>query len=533
MSHYLPIEKWEEQVQLICKPEQSAKTFLMIQEIIKVVSHPDKKEIINIICCDNSLLQTCQTSKRVDKGLKTYLEHTYLELSSHKRTKYHDIDSVFRAILTENQRNIICCTNSTRMNDISELIELINESPYTKDKFTFRIYLDEADKWISFICNVLIPTLGKYDNVFLKCMTATPASLFHEFKNIKVLPLEFTTNPDYHGWLDYEESHINRIDKRGDYLEFINHVLTHIANDNILPGTKWFIPALTQKKTHEAVKELCLEKGMAVIIVNGDGMKLTLPNRQTHHQPKDDEVTCLLLKMFTDYHLDRYPVTITGDLCLGRGITIISPEFRIDFAIFSQTQDKDKASQLAGRVKGNIKEFSWYPQQLPIIYTTEEFDEVAKEWELKSRRLGRLAFELEQKGESTFIEEMEFKTCDKPYDYRLHPILFPTFEEARSFLQSKTNEMKTKINIPSNILYTSIHEREGYLVTSKLLPAGKKVEDLTKENRLTIDKSKLITVSRCISTTKQGARYLILPIYENMSSSPDTVLFQVRYLQFK
>ena len=45
-----------ETLELIVKPTQSGKTFIMLQEISKMLENDD--EIIHIIFCDNQLLQT-------------------------------------------------------------------------------------------------------------------------------------------------------------------------------------------------------------------------------------------------------------------------------------------------------------------------------------------------------------------------------------------------------------------------------------------------------------------------------------------
>ena len=50
MSDRVVGQKWLEKVQLICKPEQSGKTFIMIQQLIQDLSDPiPGKQIINII----------------------------------------------------------------------------------------------------------------------------------------------------------------------------------------------------------------------------------------------------------------------------------------------------------------------------------------------------------------------------------------------------------------------------------------------------------------------------------------------------
>ena len=55
MSDYISDDKWMKFV-LICKPEQSGKTFIMIQEIIKDLGDNDDKDVVNFILCDNNLL---------------------------------------------------------------------------------------------------------------------------------------------------------------------------------------------------------------------------------------------------------------------------------------------------------------------------------------------------------------------------------------------------------------------------------------------------------------------------------------------
>ena len=44
-------------------------------------------------------------------------------------------------------------------------------------------------------------------------------------------------------------------------------------------------------------------------------------------------------------------------------------DFMIDFAILSATHNKQEASQISGRVKGNIKH--WKNYKIPIVFTTQ------------------------------------------------------------------------------------------------------------------------------------------------------------------
>lgn len=524
-------DKWMN-FQLICKPEQSGKTFVMISHIIKDVSFPiDGKEIVNFILCDNNLLLTKQTSVRVENDLKEYIHdgEVYIELSSHERTEYHRAVDVKDAIIFKSIKNIICCTNGKRMDDIYKVINDMNTTTITRGKFHFNIWLDEADKFTKFIDNTLRPIVDAHSNVNVKLITATPQPLFQKYKYMNVLPIENTTSELYHGW---EDNTIRVIQKEGSVLAFAEHVLSVVVPSEVKAGTKWFIPGLNVKTSHEAIKSMCVAKGMAVMCVNGDGIVLTLPiTMEVVKFKKDEDFNNKIKDIYQAHELHRFPFVITGYICIGRGITINSDDFMLDYAILSHYSDKNEASQIAGRMKGNMKGFANYKK--PVVFTTEKFNDIAIEWEQKSRLLARLAFEKEQHGLSTVIDKTEFKTCDKPYEYVCHTNIFAdmfdTFEKAKAFLVTKERDMDGKVRSTKKSV---IHICDGYSVTSKLLRDGQTVDDLTKEDRVTLEKSKSILNSRCISATDKGSRYLILPVYENEESLPNSVKFQVRYIKF-
>ena len=511
--------------QLICKPEQSGKTFIMISQIIKDLTFPiEGKKIINFILCDNNLLLTHQTGSRVDQDLKEYIVAgtTYVELSSHARAECKNVREARDAITHDNVRNIICCANRKRMDDIKKIIDALNTSEYTAGKFHFNVWLDEADKFITFIENPLRPIVDEHSNVKVKLITATPEDLFKKYKYMNVLPIENTTSEFYHGW---EDNDIKQIDHDGDYLEFAEHILTIATAEQLSAGSKWFIPGLNLKKSHEEIKNLCISKGMAVICINGNGIILTLPiTREKITFKKDEVFNTKMIDIYTKYSLHRFPLAITGYICIGRGITIMSNDFMLDYAILSNCSDKNEVSQLAGRVKGNIKGFTNYKK--PVVFTTEKFDAIAVEWEGKSRELAKLAFEKEQNGEPTIIGKSEYKGITEPWFVR-HGILYDSYNEARDFLDTPEIQivMVTKINITDS---SPIHDCNGYKVTSKILKSGKTVADLTMKDRIIINKNDPGNGTN-ISTTSRGSSYLILPIYENENSPPESVKYQVRY----
>ena len=280
MSDRLISTNWEKFL-LICKPEQSGKTFIMIKEIIHSFVEPvSDKEIINFILCDNNLLLTKQTSERVRNDLRIYEVdgETYLEFSSSSATDYNTLSSVFTAIVSDNRRNIICCTNNIRINDIYEIIEKLEKGRFTKDCFEYKIWLDEADKFTSYIDNTLIPLSNKYENIEIKLITATPERIFKKYSCINVLPLEDTVSEEYHGWKDNE---IRLIDLEVSCIQFVEHIMKNFVIPEKLnkPNTLWFIPGETNKKSHNKINETCKKYKFATIIVNGDGIKVTIPDK--------------------------------------------------------------------------------------------------------------------------------------------------------------------------------------------------------------------------------------------------------------
>ena len=105
-----------DRILLITKPEQSGKTFMMINIINDFIKKDEHTEhnTINFIFCDNSLLLTQQTTKRVKKDVKYNLPGTkenYIEFSSSKKAGASNADSVIVKVCWEDYRNITCCTN--------------------------------------------------------------------------------------------------------------------------------------------------------------------------------------------------------------------------------------------------------------------------------------------------------------------------------------------------------------------------------------------------------------------------------------
>ena len=522
---------WMSKCTLICKPEQSGKTFLMIQQIIKDLAVPiEGKKIVNIILCDNNLLLTKQTGERVKNDLASFEVggELYLELSSHMRTAYHTADSVIGALVAKPVRNILCCTNGVRVDDIYSIIDgLDGARDRSGAEFVFKVWLDEADKFTSFIDDTFKGLLSM-SNVQMYCITATPKALFDNYGAMNVLPIENTTTDEYHGWCDNELTLIDDSVPTGSV--FVKHVL-HTHKGLICPGTKWFIPAGHKKSSHIEVKDICVSMGFAVLVVNGDGLHLTLPyTKEVIPYKKDDELNIKIRLMYAKHSLSSIPFAITGNVCISRGISIMSEYFMLDYGILSLCDNQQEASQNSGRLKGNIK--SWSTYKPPTVFTTRRFNAVAEEWEAKSRGLAELAFTREAEGNSTVITKTEFKTLSEEYSYIIHGEEFTSFAQANKFLKTKKREMNLK-GAPNTSKQGACHRTPGgYWATSKFVKAGQTVSDLKDEDRKTRTDLANIGAGSCISSTDKGTRFLIVPFYETLETAPNKEKYQVRYIQF-
>ena len=440
-------DEQEKRFILICKPEQSGKTFVMIQQIIKDIQYPPESnvDVINIIFCDNNLLLTKQTSNRINQVITSINNESYLEFSSHARTSYKCVDNVCNGIIFKEIYNVICCTNGSRVSDIHKLINIINNGKHTNGKYIFKIWLDEADKYIKFIQDYIY-LIKEFENVYLHCITATPKKIFYKFDSINVFPIENTTSEEYHGWLDNQ---LQIIDMNTHSSDFIIHILDSptLGGDKIIPGTIWFIPGEFKKVSHYEICDICNERNFAVIIINGDGITLKFPDKKIEKYPKDDELNTILKRIYKDQSLEKYSLAITGNVCIGRGTSIMSHNFIIDYAILSICDNQQEASQNAGRVKGNMK--NWPTYKPPIVFTTPKFNAVAIDWEIKSRNIAKIAFEKEEVGEPTIITKREFQNIGKEskIDLALDYKLFDTYDEACKYsLKQFSKKMDTTHN---------------------------------------------------------------------------------------
>ena len=532
------IHGWEK-CTLLTKPEQSGKTFLMLQKIVENFSEEpreDGKKNVNFILCDNNLLLVLQTSERLktDEELCQFKNietgEVYVEFSSSKRTNTNTSNSIFRLISTGAIQNIISCSNGTRCDDIFKIMSDINKVSYMKDQFHFNIWFDEADKFINLIDTYMLPAIKNFDNISFYAITATPEKIIKYFKEINIWSLENPTLENYHGWDDNKITlYDNNITDENDL--FVELVLKSNTSE-IKPNTKWFIPANSSKQSHLDIKDICRKYGFATMIINGDGIIVYLPNGKIIKYEKDDTSDLLIPRIYNKHNLKQYPFAITGYLCISRGITISSNKFMLSHSIMPlNMSNKFELSQLAGRLKGNQK--GWSSYKVPKVYCSIKFNTLAKQLEEKTIKLAKIAFE--ENWQTVTLEK--FKMVERDYYYYQHPTAFTSYLEALTYLDTQqlhiTDLDKRVINVAKMNRKPHCHQTpNGYWLTSKIHKKKDIIENKNNiENmRLTVDSLKEMALGSNLSApSSKNASYIIYPVYDNLETMAENVKYYVRH----
>ena len=503
---------WTKLANLI-KPEQSGKTFEMIQLM------SGDPMAVNFIFCDNSLLLTAQTTARVGSEITT----NTIEFSSRKKrfafdkVAKSDMEVVGYIMGADKIKNVICCTNGKRMKDITNILRMLPSD--TK----INLWLDEADKFLYKPTDTFIQLTNDYSNVRAYFMTATPKKIFRKYPEIPTLPLENTTLPTYHGWFDNKIVLIEN--EMGGTISYIFQVIDSLQNIS-LENTKWYIPADAKIATHYEVANGLAERGFAVFVLNGKGISLFKLNDDgalwSITNKKNDEAHKLIDKLITEYKLEKWPIAITGNLCVGRGLSFMTPNFIFSHGVLSACVNKDTASQHSGRAKGNIKAYPNYAP--PTIYTTTAFDKVAREQEKISREVAKLAFKKDQLAPSV-VPENDILNINRRYPMRIKCVP-PTFDIYKYLKE----EMKLPFNIQEQHLGGTL--KDGYMFPKRSFAGhSANVEGDTIMPK-DVYMQKYNPARSCGNSinqtgTNRGQAFMIYPVYDTLDSHKDDFKYYI------
>ena len=378
-----------EKLELIVKPTQSGKTFIMLQEISKMLNNDDNT--IHIIFCDNQLLQTEQLDDRVNKydDLETYVSEegdiSLILSSTSKIKKYTELTHH----ITNNLKTIITCSNIKRVGDINKLIDNFSTNKNLNPDYKFSIWIDEIDKNIKLFKKFLLDWDKHIKIERIGLITATPKDVIKTFNVIKILELEESYDREmYQSFADLEFKLLNFNDM--DIDTYVQKIIVQFSN-LIKEGQVWFVPGEVNITSHCNIKNILIEKVFTVIIINGNGKQIFYDNKSEENLENNNNLADFLGELYINKKLNLKKVAITGNLCISRGITINSDKMLITHAIFpTKINNLSNSYQLAGRICGNIKKFKNYKK--PTVFCSLKFKNEIIIMENRAKNLAEKAF---------------------------------------------------------------------------------------------------------------------------------------------
>jgi len=295
-------------------------------------------------------------------------------------------------IKEDNVTMVCCCAHKVRFKYIFELLKNLEKSKSFSKRIS--IWIDEADVSVKMWARKFNFTqFERVDRVVL--ISATFDSVFKYYRNIRIRGYKVPYNaPTY---LRYEECNV--VETEGDKDDALSYLAEILAEhpEISLPGSKLFAPGKIDVASHDAIANLLLSRGFAVMILNGERKEIQLPTGEVipvvlkMSVDATDELSEILAKLYADNDLVRFPFAVTGQLCLGRGITIQSRGFMFNYGIIPYLSDFDALYQLIARLLGNTKEFPGFEK--PTIYCSRRTNVVCKHKARVAENIARIVHE--------------------------------------------------------------------------------------------------------------------------------------------
>jgi hypothetical protein len=472
-------------------PAQSGKTRKM-EELIQIHKLGELFEPvdINIIISANNRVLVEQTKTRMTKDLATDSEegandacikgNVFSWTSGTKESNITSIDLAFR-LLGEIEM-VVICAHATRLRYLLQTLERLAACPmFTK---RINIWIDEADNSINL--------WSKYENILaMRCInqvtlvSATFDAVVSKYKDLHVLPY-FKTHPDcYRGLRSTTRREINFVASAPEY---VRHVITTYQDKLTKPGMRAFIPGSNSTGSHDAIADfLHKEFNFVVIIINGQRKEILVPGQ---HEPIDlrcyftiqadqipQEFNAQLAKLYKENNWSRFPLAITGYLCVQRGVTFqCGPEegvhdgFLFDYGVIPPNKCAPEAYQTMARLFGNVGDIPAY-KPVEIFTTTATFSGVEKQEEIAiniARMVAEQGLEVVTKKHLKAAQNFEVDALFEP----LHTSEFTTLVDATKFMRGLGAQGKTEKSLEKNeagFFLSSTTGKKGVLSYSAIM----------------------------------------------------------------
>lgn len=392
---------WPPKMQCLMRPAQSGKTRTM-QDMIRTweelaVGGLDSEKITIVVVSKNRSLVSQLHARMANDLYESALDgaddesdsstadakidgDVFSWMSGTKNTNISAGDLALRIILG-NVKMVICCAHKKRLEYLMDLLKSLNEAR-VKKKFAQEInaFIDEADASIRLWSQ---PSLDMTNSPCVRSVTlvsATFDSVIEHYGRIKVIGYE-TTHPDC--YVKLSNCNVVEFQSAGAAPAYLKAVYAAHKETLCRPGMRVFTPGDLFVATHDEIAEFLLSEGFAVAVLNGARKVILLPDNPVplviakYAPDEPEEVGKTIARMYRDFKIARFPFAITGQMCLGRGLTFqcqvfrtgfvngriveeLDYDFLFDAGIVPQIDDRATAYQCLARVLGNTREFENY-----------------------------------------------------------------------------------------------------------------------------------------------------------------------------
>lgn len=395
------------------KPGQSGKTRTM-QEMIRSYQQLCPEGALNIIICSNNKKLVEQTTARMTDDLfetgssvstesdsDDRIEGSCFTWTSGSKKTNNSVGELADVIKEGNVTMVVCCAHKTRLNYLYSLVTNLENSRNFHGRIN--IWIDEADASINLWSQPQFDAtrMAKVEKVTL--VSGTFISIMKKYGRIRVLPFKNPHPECYHKIADCV---LITDDTPTVGAEYVMDVFSKNALVYSRPGIRLFAPGDRTVASHIAIEEFLHVYGFAVLIVNGPRKEFTFPDGSeaisvAGHIPEgfeDDpdrpplEIGKIMADIYKTRGLERFPFAVTGQLCIGRGITFQGKDFIFDYGIIPPITNPADACQCAWRMGGNIKDNDNYKR--PTLITTTACMAAILEQEAKSVNLPRLVYDM-------------------------------------------------------------------------------------------------------------------------------------------
>jgi hypothetical protein len=515
-------------VEGICRPAQSGKT-RTYQELIKDYEmladlFYDCEGFVNFVICSNNKSLVQQTTARhatdlyesssveSDDGIADdRIEGKVFSWFSGTKENNISVDSLANKIKEDQVSMVVCCAHAKRIGFLVDLLKDLNRSKVFKKKVN--IWIDEADESINKWSKIDIASLTVLHSVTL--ISATFDSIIKKYGKVRIRCYDVPHPETYVGFKDCEV--MSKDIAVASAPEYLSAIYDEFSATLCVPGMRLFAPGDNTQKSHDQIAEFLRVRGWAVLVLNGvrkeivkpDGQVLPIADYVEWDNGTPEEIGKTITSIYHDSGLARLPFAITGQICLGRGLTFQNDRFLFDWAIVPNMSDRAAAYQCAARVLGNIKHLPNY-KQCKII-TTSRMQRLIEQGENIAINIGR-----GEKGNHTVVDKEALKRAQvgpdgrapaSEDDFKSEWREFPSFEAAKTWAPNL--RIKEKDSNGFYLSSTTGAVRKLLMRDVQQLRKGKKTANMPTDHKKLGDKRDRLYVPYADESDPTSCRWIV------------------------